>query len=58
MSTAIFGASSLAQLEDNLGALEVLPKLTPDVLGSIDKVLENKPALGYNPAFRTTAAKM
>ncbi len=40
VSTVITGASRLSQLEENLGALDVLPKLTPDVLQKIDKALE------------------
>jgi hypothetical protein len=31
------------QVEDNLKALEVLPKLTPDVLEKIEAVMQNKP---------------
>jgi voltage-dependent potassium channel beta subunit len=38
VSTVITGASSLAQLKSNLGAIEVLPKLTPEVLARIDAV--------------------
>ena len=38
VSTVITGASSLAQLRSNLGAVEVLPKLTPEVLARIDAV--------------------
>lgn len=40
VSTVITGASKLSQLEENLGALDVLPKLTPDVLKKIDAALE------------------
>jgi len=40
VSTVITGASRLSQLEENLGALEVLPKLTPAVLKKIDDALE------------------
>jgi len=40
VSTVITGASRLSQLEENLGALDVLPKLTPDVLNKIDAALE------------------
>jgi len=40
VSTVITGASRLSQLEENLGALDVLPKLTSDVLQKIDKALE------------------
>ncbi len=38
VSTVITGASSLAQLRDNLGAVEVLPRLTPDVMTRIDQI--------------------
>jgi voltage-dependent potassium channel beta subunit len=37
VSTVIMGASREAQLEENLKSLEVLPKLTPEVLEAIDK---------------------
>jgi voltage-dependent potassium channel beta subunit len=43
VSTVILGASRVAQLEQNLGALEVLPKLTPEVLERIEGVLQNAP---------------
>ena len=36
VSTVITGASSLAQLQSNLGAIAVLPKLTPEVMSRID----------------------
>ena len=36
VSTVILGASKLGQLRDNLGALALTPKLTPDVLARID----------------------
>ena len=36
VSTVITGASKLAQLQANLGALEVLDKLTPEVMARID----------------------
>jgi voltage-dependent potassium channel beta subunit len=38
VSTVITGASRLAQLQSNLGALAVLDKLTPEVLARIDKI--------------------
>ncbi len=38
VSTVILGASKLAQLQENLGALAVLPRLTPDVLARIDAI--------------------
>ncbi|MBP6778829.1 MAG: aldo/keto reductase, partial [Piscinibacter sp.] len=36
VSTVILGASKLAQLQDNLGALALTTKLTPEVLERID----------------------
>ena len=38
VSTVITGASKLAQVTENLGALEVMPKLTPDMMTRIDEV--------------------
>ncbi len=38
VSTVILGASKPAQLAENLGALEVLPKLTPEVLDRLDRL--------------------
>ena len=38
VSTVITGASRIEQLRSNLGALEVLPKLTQDVIERIDEV--------------------
>ncbi len=43
VSTVIMGASRVEQLEDNLGALEVVAKLTPEVLEKIEGLLANKP---------------
>ncbi|KAK0199711.1 voltage-gated potassium channel beta-2 subunit [Desarmillaria ectypa] len=41
--TVILGATKPEQLLENLKALEVLPKLTDDVLARIEEVLNNKP---------------
>ena len=38
VSTVITGASKISQLQENLGALAVLPKLTTEVLARIDQV--------------------
>lgn len=43
-STVILGASKPEQVLDNLKALEVLPKLTPEVLQKIEDILQTKPA--------------
>jgi len=38
VSSVILGASKLSQLQENLGTLSVLPKLTPDVLAQMDAI--------------------
>ena len=38
VSSVITGASNVGQLRANLGAVDVLPKLTPDVLARIDEI--------------------
>jgi voltage-dependent potassium channel beta subunit len=38
VSTVITGASKLDQLRSNLGAIEVLPKLTPEVMARIEEI--------------------
>jgi len=43
VSTVITGATRVAQVSENMGALEVLPKLSPDVLARIDEALEDRP---------------
>lgn len=43
VSTCILGATKTDQLLDNLKALDVFPKLTPEVLAKIEKILDNKP---------------
>ena len=39
VSTVILGASKMHQLEENLAALELLPKLTPEVIKAVDEAL-------------------
>ena len=43
VSTAILGASRVAQLDENLGALAVVRKLDATVLQRIDAIVANKP---------------
>ncbi len=38
VSTVITGASKISQLRDNLGAVDVLPKLTPEVMSRLDQI--------------------
>ena len=40
VSTVILGASKLPQLQDNLGALALTPKLTPEILARIDEITQ------------------
>lgn len=43
VSTVITGASNVNQLYQNLASLEVVDKLTGDILDRIEKILDNKP---------------
>jgi voltage-dependent potassium channel beta subunit len=43
VSTVILGASKVIQLQENLKATEVLPKLTDEVMQRIEEILDNKP---------------
>lgn len=43
VSTVILGASKTSQLEENLRALEVLPRLDDGVLERIEGILDNRP---------------
>jgi aryl-alcohol dehydrogenase-like predicted oxidoreductase len=43
VSTVILGASRLSQLQDNLKALDALPKLTPDLLDAIEAIVQTRP---------------
>lgn len=43
VSTVITGATKVEQLQENLKAVDVVEKLTPDVLDKIESILQNKP---------------
>ena len=43
VSSVITGATQPAHLEDNLAALDVVEKITPDVLNQIENILDNSP---------------
>ena len=45
VSTAIIGATSLKQMEENLVAVEYIEKPTPEIMEEIDTLLGNKPKL-------------
>lgn len=38
-TSTILGATKISQLEENLGALDVVPKLTPEIMAEIDAVV-------------------
>ncbi|PIV81594.1 aldo/keto reductase [bacterium CG17_big_fil_post_rev_8_21_14_2_50_64_8] len=48
VSTVITGASSVAQVRENLKALDVVPRLTIDVLEQIEDILDNRPTPEQN----------
>ena len=48
ISTAILGASKVEQLEDTLKSVEILPKLTNEVMERIEGIMDNKPKM---PAY-------
>ena len=51
VSTVITGATKREQIEDNLGALAVVEKLTPEVLEKIEKAVNSKPEPA--PSYRS-----
>ncbi len=50
VSTVITGASKPEQVKENMAALEVIPKLTDEVMTRIEEILDNKPE--PEPSFR------
>lgn len=46
VSNVILGATKVEQLEDNLKALDMIPKLTTEVMEEIESVLQTKPEGG------------
>jgi len=43
VSSVITGASKVSQIEENFASLDVVPKLTPQIMEKIEEVLANKP---------------
>lgn len=48
VNTVITGASKPEQMEENLRAVALLPKLTPEFMVEIDKILDNLPPPQFN----------
>ena len=44
VSTVITGASKVDQVNENMKALDIVEKLTPEIVESIELILDNKPA--------------
>jgi len=44
VSSVITGASKASQVKDNMKSMDVLEKMTPDLMEAIEKILENKPS--------------
>ena len=49
VSTVLLGATKTTQLEENLGALKIIPLITPAHMAAIDNILGNRPDgyMGY-----------
>ena len=43
VSTVITGASRAIQVSENMAAMEIVPKITGDVMEQIEAILDNKP---------------
>ncbi len=43
ISTVITGASKISQVEENMKAIDLLDKLTPDIVEHVESILDNKP---------------
>jgi aryl-alcohol dehydrogenase-like predicted oxidoreductase len=46
VSNVILGATKVEQLEDNLKALDIIPKLTHEVMAEIEEIIQTKPEGG------------
>jgi aryl-alcohol dehydrogenase-like predicted oxidoreductase len=44
----ITGASRVEQVHENMKAIDVVEKLTPDVLEQIETILDNKPRMNVD----------
>ncbi|MCK4489288.1 MAG: aldo/keto reductase, partial [Anaerolineales bacterium] len=45
VSTVITGASKASQVKDNMKAIDIVEKLTPEVVETIEEILDNKPEM-------------
>jgi voltage-dependent potassium channel beta subunit len=49
VSTALCGFSRVSQIEDNVKAVDLYKKLTPEIEERLEKLLSNRPDAGFNP---------
>jgi voltage-dependent potassium channel beta subunit len=57
VSVCLFGATKESQLDDNLKAVEIYKKLTPEILERIEKILGNKPEAHFDFRAKTGLQK-
>lgn len=57
MSTVLVGASRPSQLEDNLKALEVVDKITPEIKAEIDAIVNLVPKVSEMDALATVRSR-
>jgi len=43
VSTVITGASKVEQVEENMKSIDIVPKLTPEIMENIEMILKNRP---------------
>ena len=43
VSTVILGATKVEQIVDNCKAVQMMQKITPEIMEEIEKILDNKP---------------
>ncbi len=48
VSTVMTGASKLTQMDENMKAIDMVSKLSPEILNQIDTILGNKPAAEFD----------
>jgi aryl-alcohol dehydrogenase-like predicted oxidoreductase len=48
VSTAIFGSSRISQHDENLGAMDLYRRMTPELLTQIEEILDNRPTPPLN----------
>lgn len=58
VSTCILGATKPEQIKENVKALDMYPKLTPEVMDKINGILSNTPAVAPNYGRRNNSGEL